>query len=91
MAFVRETTYHVGSTTYKETQYRETNLRPLGPAESQCLKDVFCSSCETTSGKVARLVVCTGTGAAAGGIFFGPPGAAVGGGLGLGIGFCTLL
>ena len=91
MAFVRETTYHVGSTMYKEIQYRETNLRPLGPQESQCIKDMYCSPCQETSGKVARVVLWTGTGAAAGGMFFGPPGAAIGGGLGLGVGFCSIL
>ena len=90
MAFVQQTTYHVGGTTYKETQYRETNLRPMGADESKCIQDMYCSPCESTSGKVARVVLWSGSIAAIGAIA-GPPGAAIGGGIGLGIGFCSIL
>ena len=85
------TTYTGGGHRYTDTRLRDVNVPVLDHQDQACLKELYCGPVKGTAAKVARVVLWTGTGAAVGGTFFGPPGAGVGSALGLGIGFCTLL
>lgn len=92
------TTARNGSRVYSESKLVERPAAECTQRESDICSALYCSPVKTTSGKVARVALSTGTGALIGAAIGAPiagigagPGAAIGAGVGLAIGVCTIL